>query len=52
VVELRHVFGLIFDCEKKSIGFEEELKLIQSVFEHVKQDVPHFELTLIVAGIK
>ena len=55
VVELRHMFGMLFevvDGEKKNISVEEELKLIQEVVDHIRKDVPHFELKLITCGLK
>ncbi len=52
VVELRHMFGMLFDEERKPVPVEEELRIIQEIVDHIKQDVPHFEMKLITCGLK
>ena len=52
IVELRHIFGMLFDDDRKPIGLEDELTIIQDIVNHIKQEVPHFELSLIITGLK
>ncbi len=56
VVELRHIFGLLFDEDRQPVQLEEELKIIQSVLDKVRTenhiDPRHFHLRLIVTGLK
>ena len=42
VVELRHIFGMLFDDDRKPISLEEELKIIDEKVKHVQEDYPHF----------
>jgi hypothetical protein len=52
VIELRHIFGCIFDDDRKPISVKEELHIIQEAVNHFKQDIPYFELKLIITGLK
>ncbi len=52
VVELRHIFGMLFDEDRKPIGLEQELIIIQEIVDHIKKETPHFELSLIITGLK
>lgn len=52
VVELRHISGILFDDNKQSIPFAEELKIISDIVDEMKKQVPYFELKLIITGLK
>jgi len=66
IVELRHTTGCLFEkCNdlgltgpklnqncNKPIPLLDELDLIQNILNEVKQDCPHFELTLILTSYK
>jgi adenosine deaminase CECR1 len=56
IVELRHIVGLLFDDDRKSIGLEEELKIIEGVLEKVRASeglsAQEFSLRLILSGLK
>lgn len=56
VVELRHIFGLLFDEDRQPIQLKEEIKIIQSVLDKVRTenhiDPRHFHVKLIVTGLK
>ena len=52
VVELRHIFGMLFDDDRNLIGLEKELELIQEIVNDIKKDYPYFELSLIITGLK
>ena len=52
IVELRHIFGMLFDDDRKGIALEEELKIIEDSVKHVKLLYPHFQLKLIITGLK
>lgn len=52
VVELRHISGIIFDENRKNMGLMEELRIINECIQETKKKVPHFELTLIITGLK
>jgi hypothetical protein len=52
VVELRHISGLLFDEDRKPMGLVEELKIIHECILETKKTVPHFELTLVITGLK
>jgi hypothetical protein len=42
IVELRHEFGNIKDEDGVLISVKEELEVIEKVFDHIKEDYPHF----------
>lgn len=52
VVELRHIFGMLFDDDRRPVSLEEELAIIEEQVKHVQQDKPHFKLKLIICGLK
>lgn len=52
VVELRHISGILFDDNKQSIPFAEELKIISDIVDEMKKQVSYFELKLIITGLK
>jgi len=52
IVELRHIFGQLFDENRKGIDVIEELSIIQEVVDHLKKDHPNFHLKLIITGLK
>lgn len=52
VVELRHISGLLIDDDRKHLGLLDELKIIQEVIDETKKTVPHFELMLVITGLK
>ena len=43
---------MLFDDDRKPIGFEEELKIIEERLNHIREDYPYFQLKLIVTGLK
>lgn len=43
---------MLYDEERKSLSFEFELNLIEEVLAEVKKDHPHFELMLVITGLK
>jgi hypothetical protein len=43
---------MLFDDDRKPISLEEELNIIQEQVDKVKEIVPHFELKLIITGLK
>jgi hypothetical protein len=51
-VELRHIFGMLFDDDRNPIGLEGELKIIDDILTHTRKDYPGFELRLIITGLK
>lgn len=52
VIELRHISGMLFDDNRKPIGLLEELKIIQEVIDETKLQIPHFEMMLVITGLK
>ena len=52
VVELRHISGLLLDDDRNHLGLLDELKIIQEVIDETKKTVPHFELMLVLTGLK
>jgi len=43
---------MLFDDDKTPTPFEEELKIIKGVVDELKKDTPHFELMLVLTGLK
>lgn len=43
---------MLFDDQRKPMGLLEELKIIQEVIDETKQNIPHFELMLVITGLK
>lgn len=52
VVELRHISGMLFDEQRKPMGILAELKIIKEVIDETKQHTPHFEMMLVITGLK
>lgn len=43
---------MLFDDSRKEMSLLEELKIIQEVIDETKKEVPHFELMLVLTGLK
>ena len=52
IVELRHISGMLFDDNREPMGLLAELDIINEVIQETKQKLPHFELMLVLTGLK
>lgn len=56
IVELRHIFGLLFDDDRQPVQLLEEIEIIKNVLDKVRRennvDAKHFHLRLIATGLK
>jgi hypothetical protein len=52
VVEYRHISGMIFDEHRQQLPFIEEMRIIRSIVDELKQITPHFDFKLILTGLK
>jgi len=43
---------MLFDDDRKPISLHEELDIIHEQVKHIQLDYPHFELKLIITGLK
>jgi len=51
-VELRHISGMLFNDNHEPMSFTEELEIIHQIVLEKKKEVPYFELSLIITGLK
>ena len=49
---MRHIFGMLFDDDRKPVSLEEELSIIEEQVKHIQLDKPYFRLKLIICGLK
>ena len=52
VIELRHISGLLFNEKRESMSLLDELKIVQEVIDETKVKIPHFEMMLVITGLK
>ena len=52
VVEYRHISGCLFGDDKEAVDFITELRIIRSIVDELKKTTPHFEVRLILSGLK
>lgn len=52
IIELRHIFGFVFNEKHEPIGVEEEMKIFDKVVKEMQSHVPEFRLKLGVCGLK
>jgi hypothetical protein len=52
IVEYRHISGMIFDENRQQLPFIEEMRIIRSIVDELKQITPHFDFKLILTGLK
>lgn len=43
---------MLFDDDRNPIDLEEELKIFDDQVKHIQEDIPHFQLKLIITGLK
>ena len=43
---------MLFGDDKKQVDFIEELRIIRAIVDELKETTPHFELRLILTGLK
>ena len=52
IVELRHIFGMLFDQDRNPVPLKEEIELLKEIIEHMKVETEYFEVKLIIVGLK
>jgi hypothetical protein len=52
VLEVRHVFGMIFDDEGLQLPVEREMEIYHRVQEKIQRDYPLFQIKIIAIGLK
>jgi len=52
VVEIRHIFGCLFDDMQETVPLDKELEMFKRVETLVQQRFPLFRLKIIVCGLK
>jgi hypothetical protein len=52
VVEVRHIFGDVFDDDQNKISLKEELKIFSDVQAVLRSQFPLFQIRIIVVGLK
>ena len=52
VLELRHVFGMIFDDNGRILTVAEELAIYERVVKKIQRDYPLFQIKIICIGLK
>ena len=52
VVELRHIFGKVFDDDHKPIELQEEIEIFVRTQKIIQQRFPLFRLRIMATGLK
>jgi hypothetical protein len=52
VLELKHIFGMVFDDDNKPLSLEEEINIFKRVLHKIQRDYPLFEIKLIICSLK
>jgi hypothetical protein len=52
IVELRHIFGFVFNDERNSIEAKAELEIFDRCVKAIRVNYPNFECKIIICGLK
>ena len=52
IVEYRHISGMLFNADRESLSFLEELRIIREIIDDLQKTTPHFQFKLVLTGLK